>query len=61
MCQPNNRIFWRDSNFVTKEFPMELKQLKVDAHLESVESYSNKWITEDTDSFYYDININSTK
>ena len=61
MCQPNNRIFWRDSNFVTKEFPMELKKLKVDTHLESVESYSNKWITEDTDSFYYDININSTK
>lgn len=55
MCQPNNRIFWRDSNFVTKEFPIELKQLKVDTHLESVESYSNKWITEDTDSFYYDI------
>jgi hypothetical protein len=56
MCQPNNRILWRDSNFVTKEFPFELKDIKVDHHLESVESYSDKWITEDTDSFYYDIN-----
>ena len=24
MCQPNNRILWRDSNFVTKDFPFEL-------------------------------------
>lgn len=56
MCQPNNRILWRDSNFVTKDFPFELKDIKVDHHLESVESYSDKWITEDTDSFYYDIN-----
>ena len=58
LCQPNNRIFWRDSNWVTKNFPLDLTKIKVDEKLESVESYSNKWITEDTDSFYYDIKKN---
>jgi hypothetical protein len=56
LCQPNNRIFWRDSNWVTKEFPIEPKQIKVDTSLPSVESVSNRWITEDTDSFYYNLN-----
>lgn len=55
LCQPNNRIFWRDSNFVTKDFPIELKDIKVDTKIESVESYSDRWLTEDSDSFYYDI------
>jgi hypothetical protein len=27
----------------------------VDNTLESVESYSNRWVSEDTDSFYYNI------
>ncbi len=22
LCQPNNRIFWKDSNFITNEFPV---------------------------------------
>jgi hypothetical protein len=56
LCQPNNRIFWRDSNWVTKQIPEDLKQFKVDSELISVENKSNKWITADTDSFYYDIN-----
>ena len=56
LCQPNNRIFWRDSNWVTRPFPMELKQIKVDTKLISVESVSDRWITEDSDSYYYDIN-----
>jgi hypothetical protein len=56
MCQPNNRIYWRDSNWITKDFPIEKKDIKVDEILTSVESYSDRWVSEDTDSFYYDIN-----
>jgi hypothetical protein len=55
LCQPNNRIFWKDSNWVTKKIPSDLKQFKVDTELPSVENQSDRWITEDTDSFYYDI------
>lgn len=53
---PNNRIYWRDSNWVTKEFPIPPKEIKVDTNIPSVESVSNRWITDDGDSFYYDIN-----
>jgi hypothetical protein len=56
MCMPNNRIFWKDSNWVTKQLPEDLKQYKVDTELPSVENQSDKWITEDGDSFYYDMN-----
>jgi hypothetical protein len=55
LCQPNNRIHWKDSNWVTQDFPIDKKDIKVDQVLESVESYSDKWVSEDTDSFYYDI------
>jgi hypothetical protein len=55
MCQPNNRIYWKDSNWVTQDFPLEKKNIKVDNILESVESYSDRWVSEDTDSFYYNI------
>jgi hypothetical protein len=24
LCQPNNRIFWKDSNWVTKDFPINI-------------------------------------
>jgi len=55
LCQPNNRIFWKDSNWVTKKLPIDLKQFKVDTELLSVENQSDKWVSEDTDSFYYDV------
>jgi hypothetical protein len=55
LCQPNNRIYWKDSNWVTKDFPIPVKDIKVDQELISVENVSNKWITEDSDCFYYDI------
>ena len=58
MCMPNNRIFWKDSNWVTKKLPNDLKQFKVDTSFDSVENQSDRWVVEDTDSFYYDININ---
>jgi len=56
MCQPNNRIFWRDSNWVTKDFPIDISSIKVDEELISVESFSDKWVSSEGNSFYYDIN-----
>jgi hypothetical protein len=58
LCQPNNRIFWKDSNWVTKDFPINIKDIKVDNELISVETVSDRWVSEDTDSYYYDINKN---
>lgn len=55
LCQPNNRIFWKDSNWITKKLPDNLKQFKVDTELLSVENLSDRWVTEDSNSFYYDI------
>ena len=55
LCMPNNRIFWKDSNWVTKPLPKDLKQFKVDTELPSVENQSDRWVTEDGDSFYYDM------
>ena len=55
LCMPNNRIFWKDSNWVTKPLPINLKQFKVDDHIPSVENVSDRWISEDSDCFYYDI------
>jgi hypothetical protein len=55
LCQPNNRIYWKDSNWITKKLPENLKQFKVDTELLSVENVSDKWVSEDTDSYYYDM------
>lgn len=57
LCQPNNRIFWKDSNWVTKKLPEDLKQYKVDSEILSVENQADRWITEDSNSFYYDIKL----
>lgn len=56
MCMPNNRLYWKDSNWVTKKFPMDVKSIKVDRELLSVENQSDRWITEDSNSYYYDLN-----
>jgi hypothetical protein len=58
LCQPNNRIFWKDSNWVTNKFPLELSEIKVDNNLKSVESSSDRWVSEDNDNYYYDITQN---
>jgi hypothetical protein len=55
LCQPNNRIYWKDSNFITNDFPINPKEFKVDSTLESVESKSDRWVSSNTDSFYYEI------
>ncbi len=55
LCMPNNRLFWKDSNWVTKDFPVNPREIKVDTELLSVESVSDRWITENSDSYYYDI------
>jgi hypothetical protein len=49
LCQPNNRIFWKDSNWVTKKMTEDLKQFKVDTDLPSVENQSDRWVSEDSD------------
>jgi hypothetical protein len=55
LAMPNNRIIWRDSNWVTTNFPMDLKDIKVDTEIPSVESVSDRWVSENTNSYYYDI------
>jgi hypothetical protein len=55
LCMPNNRIYWRDSNWVTKSFPVDVKEIKVDDELLSVETVSDKWVSESSDSYYYEI------
>ena len=54
LCQPNNRIIWKDMNWITKSFP-DKSLIKVDTDIPSVESISDKYISEDTNSYYYDI------
>jgi hypothetical protein len=52
--QPNNRIFWRDSNFITKPLdPKSIPKYKVDKEIFICER-SDRWTSENTDSFYYD-------
>lgn len=53
LCQPNNRIYWRDSNWITKDFPIDPKEMKVDNERISVENTSDRWVSEDSDCFYY--------
>jgi hypothetical protein len=56
MCMPNNRLYWKDSNWITKKFPMDVKEIKVDRELLTVENQSDRWVTEDSNSYYYDLN-----
>jgi hypothetical protein len=54
LCQPNNRIYWKDSNWITKDFPIEKDKIKVDDDLPSCEIVSDKWVTGDSNNFYYE-------
>lgn len=53
MAMPNNRIFWKDMNWITKEFPDY--RIKVDDALTSVESFSDRWVADDSSDYYYNI------
>lgn len=53
MLQPNNRIRWFESSFVTKPFPKK-PDYKVTTSYINVEQ-SDKWITSDDDSQFYTI------
>lgn len=56
LCMPNNRILWKDSNFITNDLPSDLKELKVDTELISVENVADSWVNvENSDCYYYDI------
>lgn len=61
LCMPNNRIYWKDSNFICRDFPLDKKEIKVDTELLSVENVADKWVAENTDSFYYDINYGNER
>jgi hypothetical protein len=54
--QPNNRIYWRDSNFITQ--PLDtlgvIPNYKVDKDIFVCER-SDRWTSEHSDSYYYDI------
>lgn len=53
--QPNNRILWRDSNFITKPLNSNnLPKYKVDKKIFVCET-SDRWTSEDSDCFYYSI------
>ena len=55
--QPNNRIVFADQNWVTRPFPVPPKDVKVDKEWLRVETFSDRWVSEDTDSFYYDVKL----
>ena len=55
LALPNNRIYWRDSNWITKDFPIPPHEIKVDTEAISAENQSDRWVSQDTDSYYYDI------
>lgn len=44
---------WTKDGFLGKDNPVPPQEIKVDTELNSVESISDKWVTDDTDSFYY--------
>lgn len=54
--QPNNRILWKDSNFITKPInEKDIPKYKVDKKVFICEN-SDRWVSEHSDCFYYDIN-----
>jgi CRISPR/Cas system endoribonuclease Cas6 (RAMP superfamily) len=60
LCQPNNRLLWKDSNWITKKIPENLKQFKVDTELPSVENQCDKWLNvEDSNTYYYEFKESS--
>ncbi|MSP69103.1 MAG: hypothetical protein EXR20_02395 [Bacteroidetes bacterium] len=60
LCQPNNRLLWKDSNWITKKIPKDLKQFKVDTELPSVENQCDKWLNvEDSNTYYYEFKESS--
>lgn len=55
LLQPNNRILWRDSNWITRQFPIEKSSILVDRELLSVEAVSDRWVSEESECYYYSI------
>jgi len=53
---PNNRLLWHDSNWITNKLPDDLSIFKVDTELLNVETVSDRWVADDNDCYYYDMN-----
>lgn len=52
---PNNRLTWRDSNWITNKDISDFSSWKVDETFLSVENVTDRWIAEDSDKFFYQI------
>jgi hypothetical protein len=59
VLQPNNRLKWRDPSFVTKPFP-EKPDYKGNSKTWNCEGY-DKWVTEDSNAWFYSISENQCK
>lgn len=53
-AQPNNRIKWFEPSFCIKPFPDKPDYI-TNNHVWSVERSSCKWVTEDSDKMFYDV------
>jgi len=56
---PNNRLIWRDSNWITNKDISDFSNWKVDEELLSVENVTDRWVSEDNDNFFYLIKENN--
>ncbi len=61
LAMPNNRLRFYDSNWITKPFPTDLQRYKVDTELLSVESVSQRWVSDDSDCYFYDLHADIDK
>lgn len=50
-CQPNNKIIWEDPSFGTGAFPKD--PLSVIREIKSCESGASKWLSDESEDFYY--------
>jgi len=53
-AQPNNRILWADPSFITEPFKKK-PDYYINSHVWKCEN-TGKWVTEDSQAFFYEIN-----
>ncbi len=53
-AQPNNRLRWYEPSFIVQPFP-ERPDYQTNRRLWSVENKGPKWMTEDSDRLFYDV------
>lgn len=55
-AQPNNRIRWHEPSFITMPFP-DKPDYETNNTVWSVENKGDRWVTENSDRLFYDVNI----